>query len=121
MNDHRFDARCCLKKGTLVVLLVNLSLEEGLCNGSQGIVCGWEEYDPAKLPRKTNGKEGSYDTDGPGRGGGIVDATKELIGEHAKLRETEIRRFMERRDGKNTPTGARLWPVVQFLNGRRRT
>ncbi|KAL9561886.1 hypothetical protein ACKAV7_013809 [Fusarium commune] len=37
--------------GALVMLKVNLDTEKGLVNGSQGIVCGWEPHNPAKLPK----------------------------------------------------------------------
>ncbi|KAK7952511.1 5'-3' DNA helicase [Apiospora aurea] len=49
LDDHRFDQYVELKKGMLVVLLTNLSLSDGLCNGSQGIVCGFKSYDKDKL------------------------------------------------------------------------
>lgn len=50
LEEHRFEECVELKKGMLVVLLTNLSLDQGLCNGSQGIVCGFKEYEKDKLP-----------------------------------------------------------------------
>ncbi|XP_044720076.1 PIF1-like helicase domain-containing protein [Hirsutella rhossiliensis] len=40
-----------LRAGMLVVLQVNLDLPGGLCNGSQGIICGFENYDPTTIPK----------------------------------------------------------------------
>ncbi|KAK8036896.1 5'-3' DNA helicase [Apiospora phragmitis] len=50
LNDHRFYQCVELKKGMLVVLLTNLDLRLGLCNGSQGIICGFVTYEKDKLP-----------------------------------------------------------------------
>ncbi|KAL2022511.1 hypothetical protein VTK56DRAFT_5118 [Thermocarpiscus australiensis] len=102
LDDHRFERRIELKIGMLVVLLVNLDLPAGLCNGSQGIIAGFEPYDPSKLPRKA---------DNPQDGGGGI------LGQHATLKEAHIRQFAEqqlREQGENRTLG---WPVVRFLNG----
>ena len=79
--------------GMPVVLLVNLSLREGLCNGSQGVICGFAKYYPT--------------------GGNF----QHELGRHDLVQEKEIDEFIE----KNTGTRIRSWPVVAFHNGEVRT
>ncbi|RYP38419.1 hypothetical protein DL766_000997 [Monosporascus sp. MC13-8B] len=102
LEDHRFAEYVELKKGMLVVLLVNLDLQSGLCNGSQGIVCGFERNDPKKLPKaKTiKGKE----------------PENRIFGDRAPIKEEQIKLFIQDK-------GARykVWPVVKFHNGKTRT
>ncbi|KAK8048508.1 hypothetical protein PG994_010238 [Apiospora phragmitis] len=57
LDDHRFDQCVELKKGMLVVLLTNLNVRRGLCNGSQGIICDFVPYDEDKLPADKGGLE----------------------------------------------------------------
>lgn len=45
LDEHSMDRLVELKSGMPVVLLVNLDLRNGLCNGSQGIVVGWTAPD----------------------------------------------------------------------------
>ncbi|KAK8140392.1 aaa ATPase [Apiospora sp. TS-2023a] len=68
-GEHRFEECVELKKGMLVVLLTNLNLDQGLCNGSQGILCGFKEYHEDKLPTYT--------------------------GEHADFKESEVKSHIE--------------------------
>ncbi|KAJ0100706.1 PIF1 [Diaporthe amygdali] len=42
LDEHSMDRRVELKCGMPVVLLANLDLNRGLCNGSQGVIVGWE-------------------------------------------------------------------------------
>ncbi|EFW98921.1 ATP-dependent DNA helicase pif1 [Grosmannia clavigera kw1407] len=55
LKDHRYEEVLELKVGMLVMLLANISLQTGLCNGSQGIVCGFSDLDetgkPVQKPR----------------------------------------------------------------------
>lgn len=44
MKDHRLNKTLVLKKGAKIILLVNMP-KEGLVNGSQGMVIGFEERD----------------------------------------------------------------------------
>ncbi|KAI1085992.1 P-loop containing nucleoside triphosphate hydrolase protein [Rostrohypoxylon terebratum] len=101
LEDHRFDECVQLKKGMLVVLLVNLDLENGLCNGSQRIICGFEKNDPRKLPRARNGKS---------------EPENPIYGERAAMKEEMIKKFI-------IDPGAKYktWPVVRFHNGHVRT
>lgn len=41
LDEHSMDRLVELKCGMPVVLLVNLDLDKGLCNGSQGVIVGW--------------------------------------------------------------------------------
>jgi ATP-dependent DNA helicase PIF1 len=105
LDDHRFERRIELKIGMLVVLLVNLDLSSGLCNGSQGIIAGFEPYDPNKLPKKADFGEG----DG-------------IVGQHATIKEAHIKEFAEQQRKDNERRGQKLfWPVVRFLNGITKT
>lgn len=91
LDEHRFSECLQLKQGMLVVLLANIDLEAGLCNGSQGIICGFEKYKPKRNLRP-------------------------LRGEHASLMEREIREFITNGSAPN-----KKWPIVQFHNGIIRT
>jgi ATP-dependent DNA helicase PIF1 len=61
----------------LVVLLVNLDIERGLVNGSQGVVLGFKPIDPAQLP--------------------------EQVGEHAGRKKAQIKIFVDRAKVKQWP------------------
>ncbi|KAI1879780.1 hypothetical protein JX265_002734 [Neoarthrinium moseri] len=101
LEDHRFDEQVQLKQGMLVVLLVNLDLAAGLCNGSQGLICGFEPYDPAKMPRARTGKK--------------EEPENLIMGDRAVLKEQQIKAFSESKG-----TRIKRWPVVRFHNGTTR-
>lgn len=94
LADHRYEACVQLKQGMLVVLLTNLDLESGLCNGSQGLIAGWEQYEPAKPPS-------------PGM---------KFVGDHAYTREDQVTKFIQ-----DDAMEVKAWPRVRFLNGVVRT
>lgn len=118
----------------LVVLLVNLDMSNGLVNGSQGRIAGFEPYDPAKLPkagRDMGGARAGRPTASSGRfassqGGRRrarersmepeVDTKGELRGEYAFFREMEIQEFIQ-----HPRNVSKLWPIVEFDNGLKRT
>ena len=102
LGDHRFSECAHLKKGMLVVLLVNLDLRAGLCNGSQGMICGFEDNDPKRLPRAA--------------GSSKDDSVRKIFGDHADLKETQIKLFI-----KDPGAVRKAWPVVRFHNGQVRT
>jgi ATP-dependent DNA helicase PIF1 len=103
LADSQLEQCTRLRVGMLVILQVNLDLSKGLCNGSQGTICGFEEFDFQKLP--ISSKKAKY-----------VDylATSIIVGPHSRLRERQIHQFI-----RNQPE--RVWPIVQFHNGLRRT
>ncbi|KAL2270517.1 hypothetical protein VTJ83DRAFT_2701 [Remersonia thermophila] len=106
LDDHRFERHLNLKVGMLVVLLINLDLKSGLCNGSQGIVAGFVPYDPDKLPRKADPQLQSAGGDA-------------ILGQYATIREAHIRQFSEQQLQENQRQGGKglFWPVIKFLNG----
>ncbi|KAG7405583.1 ATP-dependent DNA helicase PIF1 [Fusarium oxysporum f. sp. rapae] len=81
--------------GALVMLKVNLDTEKGLVNGSQGIVCGWEPHNPAKLPKFKDSTLLNIDV---------------LAGRHAGWRARKIEKYVEKGEIKR-------WPIVRFHNG----
>jgi ATP-dependent DNA helicase PIF1 len=117
LREHRFDECVELKTGMLVVLLTNLDLDAGLCNGSQGTICGWETYDPAKLPKAVVGKKKKDEG----------EPSNPIFGDLAVMKEGLIRRFVESQHGHRPGLGGervdqkKAWPKVHFLNGQRRT
>lgn len=109
LRDHRFDTRIDLKQGMVVVLLVNLDQSLGLVNGSQGVIMGFEKAEPGKMPEAIKkDSKGEYDFSRIGSSGLV------LTGEHAEVREANIRTFMERSQAKE-------WPKVLFQNRIMRT
>jgi ATP-dependent DNA helicase PIF1 len=52
---HRYPEVLQLKQGQPVVLIINLDVEAGLVNGSQGIIVGFKHYSNANLPRSGSG------------------------------------------------------------------
>jgi ATP-dependent DNA helicase PIF1 len=116
LDDHRFDQCVELKQGMLVVLLVNLNLEAGLCNGSQGTICGWEAYDPKKLPKAAKNDKSADQEPG-----------WRITGDRAEMKEEMIRQFIDAQptdyrvvDGQRVES-KKVWPKVRFHNGEART
>lgn len=105
LKDHRYDPCIELKQSMLVVLLSNLDIAAGLVNGSQGKILRFEKIDASKLPH-------AKDENDKGK---ITDPTATLIGDHAAIREANIRAYVE-----NNPSVSE-WPVVLFQNGTTRT
>ncbi|ETS84750.1 hypothetical protein PFICI_02775 [Pestalotiopsis fici W106-1] len=101
LDDHRFSDIVELKRGMLVVLLTNLDLGAGLCNGSQGIVSGFEAYHPNKMPKAMIGKKD--------------DPSMKIMGDHASLKEQAMKAFIESKGAK-----FKQWPIVRFHNGEKR-
>lgn len=135
LREHRLDIFVEYKKDMLVVLLVNLDIDAGLVNGSQGRIVGFEPLDEAKLPKanrngvgggskmlssrvgssqssskKWKRRESSVEPEGSDGGKG------ELRGEYAFLREGQIRQFIY-----NSRNQSKMWPIVEFDNGLKRT
>lgn len=111
-KDHRLEPSVLLRGGMLVILQVNLDIEGGLVNGSQGVICGFEEFDLTKfLSGKHNRNE--------------RPSLNLFSGEHEALKRRQVMEFMKvqqratrRRMG---PTGKTFWPRVLFHNGMKCT
>lgn len=74
LDEHSMDRLVELKCGMPVVLLVNLDMSYGLCNGSQGVVVGWTA---------------------PDRDGTILSSSS---AGHASLKESEVKAFEKAAD-----------------------
>lgn len=95
LEEHSFDRLVELKRGMRVVLLVNLDLQKGLCNGSQGTIVGWT------LPSKPNGEPHPPDEDAKKTFGS---------GGHTDIKTAQIAAFERKAD-------PAVWPIVRFTNG----
>ncbi|KID74591.1 ATP-dependent DNA helicase PIF1 [Metarhizium brunneum] len=104
LEDHRLEQTVELRKDMHVVLQVNLDLRAGLCNGSQGIIVGFEAYDDAKRPRAWSGQKESS---------GPHAESPTIYGENAPLKEQQVRSFMSRQKDK-------MWPRVLFHHSDQR-
>lgn len=109
-RDQRLEPRVILRGGMLVILQVNLDIKAGLVNGSQGIICGFEEYSPEKLPRAATGDDADS-----------IPPEQRLTGDHAKLRERQIHQFVGYQLQSSNSWAAKAWPRVLFHNGLKRT
>ncbi|KAK0381208.1 ATP-dependent DNA helicase PIF1 [Colletotrichum limetticola] len=99
LGDHRYAQFLELKLNMPVILLANIDLDSGLCNGSQGKICGFVSR--SKIERPTEPKRKNYKKDLS-----AFDAAME------RFRLTEM--FL-------TDIGApELYPEVEFNNGQRR-
>lgn len=98
LKEHRFERLLELKKGTQVILLVNLDLSLGLINGSQGVLVGWEDMVESTLPIASD-RDKNGTTNQP-----------LLFGDHAYIKEDSIKQFVK-------VTSVKSWPVIQFDNG----
>ncbi|GAW21033.1 hypothetical protein ANO14919_105460 [Xylariales sp. No.14919] len=102
LKDHRFEATVEFKRGMLVVLLTNLDIGRKLCNGSQGIICGYEEFDRNKLPKFAARND--------------TVPENAIHGDYAEMREMYIKDFINRES-----ITKKVWPIVKFHNGEVRT
>lgn len=115
-DEHRFDECVQLKNGMLVVLLANIDLESGLCNGSQGTVCGFEDYDPEMMPMREMRESSAFSGKQKAEYVPLKPGQRALRGEHAALMEHEIKAFIM---SESAPV--KKWPIVRFHNGVKRT
>jgi len=68
----------------LVILLVNLDLAAGLVNGSQGVITGFEAYDPSKLPKITKSNRAGKEDD---KDRLVLPSGQILGGEYASIKD----------------------------------
>lgn len=106
LREHRFEPHIQLKKGMLVVLLHNLDLPCGLVNGSQGTIQGFEDYNPATMPKAATNRRDREDAYLPG--------VPVLQGDFATFQEEQLKQYAKQMKFKK-------WPIVRFLNGVERT
>ncbi|OAA59814.1 ATP-dependent DNA helicase pif1 [Niveomyces insectorum RCEF 264] len=117
LREHSFEEVLELKVGTLVMLLANLNILEGLCNGSQGIVIGFTDGvelpagprpRPAPQPTTTKGPLEPW-MSGLQPGIDYIPFDEERPGDHILLtpgttslndyRDDEVRNFLTEGDG----------------------
>ena len=103
LNDHRFEAYLELKEGMQVVLLVNLDLDAGLYNGSQGVIIGWEQYHPDKLPSRGDLRDSDYHV-------------FPRFGSYRDIKKAHIQQFAKSQN-QHELNGILCWPIVRFHNG----
>ncbi|KAF5649401.1 atp-dependent dna helicase pif1 [Fusarium sp. NRRL 52700] len=94
-KEHQLDPVVGIKQTMQVMLQVNLDIRAGLVNGSQGVICGWETIELAKLPI--------------------------LQGQYSTEREGYVRAFTARHIAFHPDKRDHVWPRVRFSNGRVRT
>jgi ATP-dependent DNA helicase PIF1 len=99
LKDHRLEKLLELKKGTHVILLLNLAIESGLVNGTQGVIISWEDMSDAKTPI-------SHTRVGPDE----MNPRQVIYGRHADTKEAGIKGFIQMQSAKK-------WPRVRFENG----
>jgi ATP-dependent DNA helicase PIF1 len=108
LKEHRFEALLELKKEMLVILLVNLDLDAGLINGSQGKIIDWVDASDATFPIEFNRLAGAAAAAAAAKK--THDSRPVAYGEHAAAKVASVRAFRDR-------TPSRKWPVVAFGNG----
>lgn len=99
LSEHRYSNCLSLKVGMPVILLKNVDVQAGLCNGSQGVIVGFEDYKKASPPLPPN--EDNYRDDPEGY-------------RRASRRWSESNRFMT-----HPGLDQQVLPVVQFNSGVR--
>lgn len=93
LSDHKFEVELHLKEGMQVLLLHNIDLDRGLCNGAQGQIIGFESFGqiPPEIPL--------YEEDLP------------VYMSAAHEQKEAIEKFMRKcHDAKG-------WPIIKFHNG----
>lgn len=103
-EDHTLEPNVLLRGGMLFILQVSLDIKGGLVNGSQGIVCGFEEFDLKMFScvKKHDRKN--------------ILSYPLFSGEHGELKQRQVREFM-----KFQQTASNFWPRILFNNGRKCT
>jgi ATP-dependent DNA helicase PIF1 len=113
LREGKFEPQVDIKDNMRVVLQVNLSIDQGLVNGAQGVVVDWEPYDKDKLPKaeKKEGRAAPRDKDAAAA---MMFSQNTIHGEHAEYREARLKDFVKTHR-------IREWPIVEFDGGLRRT
>lgn len=151
LSESRLQSQVDLRAGMLVVLQTNLDLPSGLCNGSQGIICGWEHRTLDKLPQPPV-KEPSIEkkkSEGPTLSQ-VLEVAKQrgedwatddddsytIMSSYANLKAKQVQKFAlsqdharhhrhqrypPHRDENQREVHLPFWPRVLFHNGIKRT
>ncbi|KAF4457328.1 atp dependent dna helicase pif1 [Fusarium austroafricanum] len=107
-RDHHLEPRVLLRGGMLVILQVSLDFKRGLVNGSQGIVCGFEEFDLETFSSSQHDNK-------------HMPSYPVFSGTHAALKQKQVTEFMKLQQpaslGDKGLTARGFWPWVLFHNG----
>lgn len=103
LRDHRWEPKLYLKQGMRVMLLHNLDIEGGLCNGSQGEVINFVRHDEDSRRFSVATK---HNPEGA------------IFGAHAEQRAVVLETFIKICKADVDFPG---WPRVRFDNGKERT
>lgn len=102
LEHHKFLDCLKLRTGMVIILRSNISPKQGLVNGSQGIVIGFANIDPKRLPRVAEVDDNGAPISPQGQ--------PILYSTYAMLQVAKICEFVDQADKKQ-------WPVVRFHNG----
>ncbi|TFB00786.1 ATP-dependent DNA helicase PIF1 [Trichoderma ghanense] len=97
LRDHRFEVELKLKEGMQVLLLHNLDMSAGLCNGAQGVIIGFEPFG-SKMH--------------------TVSVKREKLSAYWPNYDVD---WVKSREFMKGCSEAKGWPIVKFHNGRVRT
>lgn len=113
LNHHRYTPFLQLKRHMPVVLLINLDVEKGLVNGSQGEVVGFQSYNAANMPKPRSRTDSSQTAMEDEDGQGDAVYVPPMGGSHMIMRQEKIKEFIHKEENQD-----KVWPVVKFKNGR---
>ncbi|TLD22846.1 hypothetical protein PspLS_07139 [Pyricularia sp. CBS 133598] len=102
LEHHKYLDCLKLRTGMVIILLSNISPRQGLVNGSQGIVIGFANIDPKRLPRIADKDDNGAPISPQGQ--------TILYSTYAMLQVAKTCEFVDQADKKQ-------WPVVRFHNG----
>lgn len=106
LRDHRYTMSLQLRVGMPVILLHNLSVQEGLVNGSQGKIVGFVHCNDTRAPRERERRhEPNYD---PETNHNHEDFRGSMNGSYATKRQDNINEFNAKNSGKI--------PLMKFPN-----
>lgn len=104
LKEHQFEKQIELKESMLVVLLSNIDIDNGLVNGSQGQLIGFEEARSCSPRKQTTMIE---DLRPP------PAIISDQSGDYAHIKHENITTFISK-------AAQRIWPIVRFSNVRTR-
>ncbi|TQN67691.1 ATP-dependent DNA helicase pfh1 [Colletotrichum shisoi] len=133
LEDHRYHHCLALKLRMPVILLSNINLEAGLCNGSQGVICGFVPASGPKIltePQKSDYRkdEGAYQAALEKYKRSLMAPRLDTFGEPQQKNyegdedgvQSAKQRYDQNRVYLRNNGGELLLPEVRFANGLRR-